>query len=104
MTCSALARCLAGAVLGVAGAAGLPAAVAGEVNFTEALPHVDISYGGKIVRIERIQDTHNILKMRPVTTGDQGPHAPGLSARKALLLPWWHADVAAPWTDNRGTR
>lgn len=58
---SVLARWLAGAVLGIAGLAVLPAVLAGDVNITEVLPHVDISYGGKTVRIERIQDTNNTL-------------------------------------------
>ncbi len=34
---------------------------ANEVNLTENLPHVDIRYGGEIVRIERNQDTSHKL-------------------------------------------
>lgn len=61
MTCSTLTRWLAAAVVGATGLVWLPASSAGDVNITEALPHLDLSYGGKTVRIERIQDTDNKL-------------------------------------------
>ena len=38
-----------------------PAATAGDVNISPELPYVDITYGGKKIRIQRIQDTQNKL-------------------------------------------
>lgn len=61
MALNLLVRRLSGILAGVAGLVLASAVMAGEVNITEDLPHVDISYGGKTVRIERIQDTDHIL-------------------------------------------
>ena len=40
---------------------GIPPAQAGEVNITANMPFVDIRTGGKVIRIQRIQDTNHKL-------------------------------------------
>ncbi len=48
-------------------------ASAGDVNISPELPYVDITYGGKKIRIQRIQDTQNKLTNSFAKTSRQCP-------------------------------
>ena len=67
---------------------------ADEVNISGNLPHVDVTYGGKRIRIERIQDTENLLSNSFAKTSRKCPPfcihpqkvAPGVTTVSELEL------------------